>query len=145
MTTKQAQSRKIIAKDVNVWAAAVVERMTGVPVPSGVVEAEIRKIAEEKVAADLAAGKNPAAVALGRLGGMKGGKARANALTPEERSEISRKGAAARWAKRKKMLKLIRDGASVGEIKKSLGLEAGAVQKHLAKTPAKLGTDRSRP
>src|SRR5207249_4155268 len=32
--------------------------------------------------------KNPAAVALGKLGGMKGGKARAAALTPEERSEI---------------------------------------------------------
>jgi hypothetical protein len=42
--------------------------------------------------------KNPAAVALGRLGGKKGGVARAAALTPEERSEISKKAAAARWA-----------------------------------------------
>jgi hypothetical protein len=43
--------------------------------------------------------KNPAAVALGRLGGLKGGKARANKLTPEQRSEIARKAAKARWAK----------------------------------------------
>jgi len=41
--------------------------------------------------------KNPAAVALGRLGGAKGGKARSAALTPEQRSEIARKAAAARW------------------------------------------------
>ena len=43
--------------------------------------------------------KNPAAVALGRLGGLKGGKARAEALTPERRSEIAKKAAAARWRK----------------------------------------------
>jgi len=41
--------------------------------------------------------KNPAAVALGRLGGLKGGKARAQKLTPEERSEIARRAAQARW------------------------------------------------
>ena len=41
--------------------------------------------------------KNPAAVALGRLGGLKGGKARAQALTPEQRSEIAKKAARARW------------------------------------------------
>ena len=45
--------------------------------------------------------KNPAAVALGRLGGRKGGKARAAKLTPEERSEIARKAAKARWAKKR--------------------------------------------
>ncbi len=43
--------------------------------------------------------KNPAAVALGRLGGKKGGKARAEKLTPEERKEIARRAAAKRWAK----------------------------------------------
>lgn len=43
--------------------------------------------------------KNPAAVALGRLGGLKGGKARARKLTAEERSEIAKKAAAARWKK----------------------------------------------
>jgi hypothetical protein len=42
-------------------------------------------------------GKNPAAVALGRLGGLKGGKARAAKLTSKKRSEIAKKAAAARW------------------------------------------------
>ena len=41
--------------------------------------------------------KNPAAVALGRLGGLKGGKARAEKLSPERRSEIAKKAAQARW------------------------------------------------
>jgi hypothetical protein len=44
-------------------------------------------------------GKNPAAVALGRMGGLKGGKARAAKLAPEQRSEIARRAAAARWMK----------------------------------------------
>jgi hypothetical protein len=43
--------------------------------------------------------KNPAAVALGRLGGLAGGKARAESLTPEQRSASARKAAAARWSK----------------------------------------------
>jgi hypothetical protein len=42
-------------------------------------------------------GKNPAAVELGRLGGQKGGKARAEKLTAKKRTEIARKAAAARW------------------------------------------------
>jgi len=42
-------------------------------------------------------GKNPNAVALGRLGGLKGGKARANKLTPEQRKDIAQKAARARW------------------------------------------------
>ena len=41
--------------------------------------------------------KNPAAVTLGRLGGLKGGKARAEGLTPEQRKAIARKAAQARW------------------------------------------------
>lgn len=41
--------------------------------------------------------KNPAAVALGRLGGLKGGKARANALSAKRRSEIAKKAAKSRW------------------------------------------------
>ena len=45
-------------------------------------------------------GKNPHAVALGRLGGRKGGLARAANLTPEERSEIARLAAQARWKKK---------------------------------------------
>lgn len=56
-----------------------------------------------EIAADIVAKatgeKNPAAVALGRLGGLKGGKARAEALSDEERSEIARKAAKARWEK----------------------------------------------
>jgi hypothetical protein len=43
--------------------------------------------------------KNPYAVALGRKGGLKGGPARARAMTPEQRSEASRKAVLARWAK----------------------------------------------
>jgi hypothetical protein len=42
--------------------------------------------------------KNPHAVALGRLGGKKGGKARAAKLTSEERREIARRAALARWS-----------------------------------------------
>jgi hypothetical protein len=41
--------------------------------------------------------KNPAAVALGRLGGLKGGKARADSLTSERRKEIAQKAIAKRW------------------------------------------------
>ena len=44
-------------------------------------------------------GKNPAAVMLGRLGGLKGGKARALSLSAEKRSEIARKAAKTRWQK----------------------------------------------
>ena len=42
--------------------------------------------------------KNPAAVALGRLGGLAGGKARAASMTPEERADSARKAALARWS-----------------------------------------------
>ena len=41
--------------------------------------------------------KNPAAVALGRMGGLKGGNARAAALSPKARKAIAKKAAAARW------------------------------------------------
>lgn len=41
--------------------------------------------------------KNPAAVALGRLGGLKGGKARAKKLSPQQRKEIAQKAAQSRW------------------------------------------------
>ena len=43
--------------------------------------------------------KNPNAVALGRLGGLKGGKARIALLNPEQRRELARKAVQARWAK----------------------------------------------
>jgi hypothetical protein len=44
-------------------------------------------------------GKDPAAVSLGRRGGLKGGKARAASMTAEQRREIARKAAKVRWAK----------------------------------------------
>lgn len=53
--------------------------------------------AEDKPAEPQEPEKNPAAVALGRLGGLKGGKARAEKLTAKQRSEIAKKAAAKRW------------------------------------------------
>ncbi len=44
-------------------------------------------------------GKDPAAVESGRRGGMRGGKARAEKLTPAQRSEIAKKAAASRWSR----------------------------------------------
>jgi hypothetical protein len=44
-------------------------------------------------------GKDPAAVELGRKGGLKGGRARAAKMTPEQRSEAARRAARARWSK----------------------------------------------
>jgi hypothetical protein len=70
--------------------------------PRDVNELAKRLVAEatgEAEPVDPDAGKDPAAVALGRKGGLKGGKARAAKMTPEERSEAARKAAAARWTK----------------------------------------------
>ena len=53
--------------------------------------------AEEK---DPDAGKDPAAVALGRKGGLKGGKARAASLSPRKRKMLAKAAATARWLKR---------------------------------------------
>jgi hypothetical protein len=54
-------------------------------------------LATEEVQAEPDPGKNPAAVALGRLGGLKGGKARAKGMTKKARSEAAKKAAKARW------------------------------------------------
>jgi hypothetical protein len=51
----------------------------------------------DAVEPDPTSGKDPAAVARGRKGGLKGGKARAERLTAEERSAVARKAALARW------------------------------------------------
>lgn len=63
----------------------------------------VEKLIGEKLAGeppdDRNAGKNPAAVALGKLGGAKGGAARAAALSPRKRKMIAKKAAAARWGK----------------------------------------------
>jgi hypothetical protein len=44
--------------------------------------------------------RDPAAVELGRRGGLKGGRARASKMTPEQRSDVARKAAMARWTKK---------------------------------------------
>lgn len=75
--------RSSTSNDVNVIARRIVDLATGNPITE-----EVRPI------------KNPAAVALGRLGGKKGGKARADSLTPKERSEIAAKAAQSRWGKK---------------------------------------------
>ena len=69
------------SKDLNQTAFSIVQQSTGqaAPVPA----------------------KNPAAVALGRLGGLKGGKARAAKLSSKKLKEIARSGAKARWLKLK--------------------------------------------
>ncbi len=77
-------------RDLNVRAASTVALATGeapeeAPEPTHVPE----PTPEERHAA---------AVALGRMGGKKGGKARAEKLTPEQRSESARKAAKARWS-----------------------------------------------
>jgi len=61
---------------------------------------DINQIAASIVSKTTDSGKNAAAVALGRLGGLKGGKARAEKLTSEQRSQIARKAAASRWKQR---------------------------------------------
>ena len=81
-----ADKRKKRDHDFAVNAFRVVQEVTGEAEP-----AEQKPLDTE--------GKNPAAVALGRLGGLKGGKARAAKLTPEQRREIAKKAAAARWNK----------------------------------------------
>lgn len=66
----------------------------------GVVQEATDHVESEQEAKPLLSGdKNPNAVALGRLGGRKGGKARAAKLTPEQRIEIARKAARSRWGK----------------------------------------------
>jgi hypothetical protein len=62
-----------------------------------------RQIVEEAIHEPLTPPKekNAAAVALGRLGGLKGGKARAESLTPEKRKEIAIVAATKRWNKQK--------------------------------------------
>ena len=57
----------------------------------------IGDIATGQVSDTVDDGKNPAAVELGKLGGAKGGKARARKLSPTRRKEISRGAARKRW------------------------------------------------
>lgn len=62
----------------------------------------VRRATEGRTAEKATPEKNPAAVSLGRLGGLKGGKARARILTKKRRAEIARKAAKTRWKDHKK-------------------------------------------
>jgi len=68
-------------------------------VARNVVEQSIGEKLDGSPLDDPNAGKNPAAVALGKLGGAKGGRARADRLSPAKRKAIAQKAARARWAK----------------------------------------------
>lgn len=70
-----------------------------VTVARSVVEKAIGEKLDGSPLPDPHAGKNPAAVALGKLGGSKGGKARAAALSARKRKAIAKKAALARWKK----------------------------------------------
>jgi hypothetical protein len=70
-------------RDLNQWAKRMVDIATGA--------------ASDRASTPEEQGKDPAAVSLGRRGGLKGGKSRAASLTPEKRREIAQKAAASRW------------------------------------------------
>jgi hypothetical protein len=84
-------AKKSKSSDINVTAHQILQALTGEPASSTSVQ---REPAKKK---DLPA-NNPAAVALGRLGGLKGGRARADSLTPKQRKAIAKKAAESRWA-----------------------------------------------
>jgi hypothetical protein len=86
------RSSKKKSQDINTLAAQIVEETT---------EEESEKDSEEIQSEDESEdeGKYPHAQALGRLGGLKGGKARATKLTAKRRQEIAREAAKARWKK----------------------------------------------
>jgi hypothetical protein len=86
MVKKKPQS------DVNVTAFEILQAVTSEPTAISLKGRPTKK-------KDLPA-KNPAAVALGRLGGLKGGKARAKSLSAKQRTEFARKAAQSRWEKR---------------------------------------------
>ena len=81
-------------RDTNLLAKSIVDLATG-----------------DKADPDPDKGKNPAAVALGRKGGLKGGKARAEKLSSERKSEIARNAAKARWDKSKQQREAQADDA----------------------------------
>jgi hypothetical protein len=68
--------------------------------PNELAKQLVDEVAGEAPPFDPDAGKDPAAVALGRKGGLKGGKARAEKMTAEQRAGSARKAAQARWSKR---------------------------------------------
>ncbi|MBN2456242.1 MAG: hypothetical protein JXB29_06890 [Sedimentisphaerales bacterium] len=80
---KRSRTKRL---DLNQLASYIVKEATG--------EELLNKAVKE--------GKNPAAVLLGRLGGLKGGKARAIKLSAEQRKEIAQKAAKKRWSQHEK-------------------------------------------
>jgi hypothetical protein len=84
-------SKKSKRLDISQLARAIVEEATGESLTE-----PPRSIEPPK---ELPRKKNPAAVALGKLGGKKGGDARANKLSPEQRKAIAQKAAETRWRK----------------------------------------------
>jgi len=78
-------AKKKKSSDINVLASHIVAEAT-------------QEIKEEPIQTTIKE-KNPAAVALGRLGGLKGGKARAKKLSSKKRKEIAQKAALKRWSK----------------------------------------------
>lgn len=86
---RSSKPRKPPTRDPNALAAFIVERATSEETEA---PEETREPTPEEAA-------HAAAVALGRLGGLKGGKARAASLSKKERSEIAHLAAEARWKK----------------------------------------------
>jgi hypothetical protein len=86
------RSSKRRHRDLNELAASIVDQSTD--------EAFQRRSRElTQFVIEQNSHKNPAAVALGKLGGLKGGKARAASLSAKRRQEIARAAAAKRWKK----------------------------------------------
>ena len=90
------------SSDINVTAHSILQALTGEPAGSTSVQREPASPVrngkpDKKSPKPPLPAKNPAAVALGRLGGLKGGKARMAKLSAKRRTEIARKAAKARW------------------------------------------------
>ena len=80
-TMPKAKDRDFFVNARRIVESAIGEQMDGKPLP------------------DPNAGKNPAAVAIGKMGGAKGGRARAQKLSPTRRKAIAKKAAEARWGR----------------------------------------------
>jgi hypothetical protein len=91
MIMPKRSSKKSKPKDISQLARAIVEEATGESLADQGLPKEPAKEPTHQ--------KNPAAVALGKLGGKKGGAARAKKLTPEQRKAIAQKAARTRWDK----------------------------------------------
>jgi len=83
-------------KDINRLAASIVRRATGDAAKEGGAAFAAKQAGGRPTSAE-STKKNPAAVALGRLGGLKGGRARAKKLSARRRSEIASEAAKKRW------------------------------------------------